>query len=280
MRRVLIALIAVMLLLPVCGLADTVRYPDMTGAVTDAAGVLSDAMKADLLKLQSELEDEDEDADFNLHIVTVDFLDGQSVQSYADALFSRAKLGKDDMLLLIAAGEDSYAVTVGKKAGEAFSQANLQSRLISTGFANGIAAQRYDEALSVFFTDFVKDAREKLDVKLSGELFGQTAQTQAAQAQGTSYSQMLGDLITNITTDAQKYVAQPVKNVTSKGLTPAGWVVLVLLILLVFSQSDPARKVKKNGCTGCGCAPFSKIFSALGIAAIINSILGKGQKRK
>lgn len=281
MKKLIIYLFALLLaLMPLSGMAAAVRYPELTGVVTDAANALSETTIANIAKLQSQLEDED--ADLRLNIAVVDFLDGQTEQAYADELFRRAKLGEDDILLLLCVGEDRYAVSVGKDVKKDFSAAYLQSELISTGFAVQLRSQQYDLALTNFFSSFIPEIEKKLNIKLSAQsLFGhetQTVQLPQSQSQGSSYAQMLSDLISGITQNAKEYEAKPVEHVASEGLTPAGWVILVILIMLVFSQSDPARKMKRNGCSGCGCAPLSSLISAMGLASLFGALSKKGRR--
>ena len=75
MKRLPVFLCALALLLSLClPAAAAPRYPAMNGMYTDAAGVLSSATLSDLRELQKKLDQEDA---LRLHIVTVDFLDGQ-----------------------------------------------------------------------------------------------------------------------------------------------------------------------------------------------------------
>lgn len=245
--RVMALLLALLALtLPLSAMAVN-RYPALDGTVTDAAGALDSATLEDILQYQALLDDEG--VDIELRVVLVHFLDGESAQSYAQAVFDREQLGKKTLLLLGAVGEDSFACVLGSKVEKKLSDSGMKAMLYSSGFAERFQAQEYAAAFAKFFTALTeqvdKQYGETLDIK---GLFGSAAaQTQAQVVQQTaSYAQQLSDFLTDYVKDAKEHNYIPQENKTSEGLTPAGWVVLVVLILLIFSQSDPARKARNK----------------------------------
>ena len=102
--RVLCLMLAALLL---CGTAlAEPRYPDKTADATDAALLLS----ADTLKDWNELATRVKSATgVRLYLATVDFLDGASLADYGAGLRSKWGLDDDSLLLLMAAGEDTFA---------------------------------------------------------------------------------------------------------------------------------------------------------------------------
>ena len=129
------------------------RYPAKAGVTTDAAAVLSHETLEDLRTLDSRLDKADA---LRLFIVTVDFLDAQPVQDYADALFDRWNLDDDELLLLIAVGEESCAIAAGRNADRLLAPAT-QAKLLAGSFTEPFLAQRYDEAVSAFVPALVRE---------------------------------------------------------------------------------------------------------------------------
>lgn len=242
----LLLLLLLLLALPPAAMAAN-RYPTLDGTVTDNAGALSAVTLQDIVKYQALLEDAD--VDIELHVVMVHFLDGESAQSYAQAVFDREKLGSKALLLLGAVGEDRFACVLGSKVQKKLSDSSMQAMLYASGFAEQFQAQQYTAAFGQFFAALSEQVDEKYGEKLNtAGLFGVTAvqaQAQTAQ-QSTSYAQVLSDFLSDYTQNAKEHNYTPQQNKTSEGLTPAGWIVLVVLILLIFSQSDPARKARRK----------------------------------
>ena len=87
-----------------------VRMPENRGALTDDANVLGTLTAKDVMAYASRVEEE---TGVKLHVALVNFLDGMEVKTYARQLFQRWELGGDDLLLLGAAGEDSFAAVMG-----------------------------------------------------------------------------------------------------------------------------------------------------------------------
>ena len=106
--RILCLCLAVVL--PACALAAA-RMPAMRDAVTDDADVLGQQTAADIAEYAQKVQ---EKTDISIHVAIVHFLDGLDAQTYANQLFEKWALGDDDLLLLGAAGEDSFATALGK----------------------------------------------------------------------------------------------------------------------------------------------------------------------
>ena len=108
-----------------------VRMPENRGALTDDANVLGTLTAKDVMAYASRVEEE---TGVKLHVALVNFLDGMEVKTYARQLFQRWELGGDDLLLLGAAGEDSFAAVMGsnveKKLGAAMPKICCTLRLL------------------------------------------------------------------------------------------------------------------------------------------------------
>ena len=142
-------LLAVLLacLTPVAGLANA-RMPQRRGALTDDADVLGAQVAADVAEYARRLEDE---TGIGLHVVLVHFLDGLDARSYANDLFSAWALGEDDLLLLGAAGEDSFAVALGDDVAGKLGRTNAENLLYtSSHFSALFKSQQYDAAMAAF----------------------------------------------------------------------------------------------------------------------------------
>lgn len=145
------------------------RYPEQTGEVTDAAAVLSSVTLEDLRTLDERLDDEDA---LRLRIVTVDFLDGSDASAYAAALFERWRLDDDELLLLMAVGEDKYALEAGEDAARLLSYAT-RSKLLAGSFEPSFLNQQYDAALAAFVPALVREINKVCSVSVStDDLFG------------------------------------------------------------------------------------------------------------
>ena len=139
----LVALCFACLLCCASALAEP-RYPEKTGDATDAALLLSAQTLSDWVQLADEVKDE---TDVRLYLATVDFLDGATLAEYGAGLRDKWDLGKKDLLLLMAAGEDTFGFFGGESVNEKFS-VSAQEKLLSTAFQAKFLAQDYDGALA------------------------------------------------------------------------------------------------------------------------------------
>ena len=272
------------LLAPVAAFAAA-RYPTETGVVTDDANALSQDMVAALVDYADEVDD---DTNVKLHVVLVHFLDGVDAQTYADTLFDRWKLGKKDFLLLGAVGEDSFASASGKDVKEHLSDSGAKSLLFSSGFSELFKSQQYDAAFGKYFVAFNDMLAKQYDeqVSLNGTLAAYknatvekesvTAATDTAKDfwknAVSASSELWNSAMSSITESVDNYNSYREKNDNkpAKGLSSTGWIVLVVIILIIFGQSSPARKARKNYRGGCGCSPLGWIIGGLGLGALFS----------
>ena len=243
------------LMMPLAALAAP-RMPSRRGAVTDDADVLSAQTAADFEAYATRVEEETE---LQLHAALVHFLDGLDVQTYADQLFAQWELGGKDVLLVTAAGEDSFAAVMGS---EAAGQLGKAENLLytSSDFSGLIRTQQYDAAIAAYCK-----ALDALLVKRNGEscigtLFG-TQPQEAPEAQ-RYVSRLWSDVmqsLENAGTEAQVRYEEREKQ--DNGISAGGWVVLIILMVLLMRQQS-RRKWKR---TGCGCSPLGWLFGLLGL---------------
>ena len=95
------------------GAADP-SYPRFTAPVVDAAGVLSDADRADITRQVLDLQSK---SAIQFAIATIPSLDGEEIEPYANGLFRDWKLGQKDvnngLLLVVAPKEHKLRFEVG-----------------------------------------------------------------------------------------------------------------------------------------------------------------------
>jgi uncharacterized protein len=100
-----------MILIPV---ANAVEYPSPAGYVNDFANLLS---PGDIVRLNNEITAIEKATTVEIAIVTVDSLQGVSVEEYAVKLFEKwgiGKKGKDNgLLILVAKNEREYRIETG-----------------------------------------------------------------------------------------------------------------------------------------------------------------------
>ncbi len=256
MKKTLLCLL-LCLLLPFSALAA--RMPANGGTVTDDANVLSAQLILDVTDYAKQVE---KATGIELHFVVVHFLDGMDAQSYANELFAKWKLGKDALLVVIAAGEDSCATAMGEKTAEKLGRSNAENLMYtSSDFSAHIRAQRYDEAVSVYC-----QALNRLIEKQQGEtirtggMFGaQTEQTPQAYS-SDSWGEMRITLDDSGTKAQQRWDKEEEQ---SNGLTAGGWIVLIILAVILFRKKG-APGQSRRGC-GCGCSPIGWLCDLLGI---------------
>ena len=145
MKRILCILLCLALPLSALG---AVRMPEMRGNINDAADVLSASTVADLAEFSQLVMQE---TDLGLHVATVHFLDGMEAQIYAEQLFQKWELTDQDMLLVCAAGEDSFALCLGEYAEMQLGRSNADNLLYtSSEFGQLFSSQQYDAAMAAY----------------------------------------------------------------------------------------------------------------------------------
>lgn len=166
MKKIFLSvLLLICLLTSVCLTASAApRYPETTGHLTDAAAVLqSEQLFEDLGTLQKRLDRADT---LDLYIVTVDFLDGSSLADYGKGLFEHMDLGKDDLLLVMAVGEDKFGFVAGSQVERKITPA-IQARLLSNAFETEFKAWRYEAAVSRLMPALVMEINRAYDERVS-----------------------------------------------------------------------------------------------------------------
>lgn len=269
-----------------------VRMPESRGSLTDDADVLSGEVSAAIVEYAGQVEAE---ADVDVHVAIVHFLDGLDAQTYANRLFEKWDLGKEDVLLLCAAGEDTFATAMGKEAESELGKQNMDNLLYTASeFSACIGAQEYDAAFAKYFAAFNDLANKRYDCALKlpaalSRLADGSAQTDADSSKPSG----LGSLWQQITSgvgsgeSSDVYVpnlwSQTVQGVAdnsahyqdyqhseeSNGIGVGGWIILIILILIIFSQSHPARKAKRNYRSTGGHKPLGWLFALFGLSALV-----------
>ena len=273
--------LALMLLFSSFALGEA-RYPALGGVVTDDANALSQTMAADMATYAKKLAD---NTQVQLHVALVLFLDGETVQTYADTLFTRWKLGENDLLVVGAAAEDTFAIVSGTGVKAKLSDASLKGLLYSSGFSDAFKTQRYDAAFGSLFVALNDLVGKQYGAQIAlGELFrayqpdanpqtvtpATTPQDSLQSAMNTvvdTTSQIWAKTMNSITSSVQDYKQyDSSKDESGGGLTPGGWIVLAVIVLIIFGQSEPARRARRGG--GCGCSPIGWIVGGLGLGAL------------
>ncbi len=131
-------LIILILLLPV---ASAVNYPQLRGFVTDNANIIDPVYETKITQLAQNIEKE---STVDIAVVTVDSLDGESIETYAANLFEQAGIGKKDkdngLLILVAKQEREYRFEVGYGLEGTITDSmkvNIGDRIIVPNFKNG-----------------------------------------------------------------------------------------------------------------------------------------------
>lgn len=150
------------------------RYPKQDGYATDAARVLSATTLEDLGTVDKRLDKADA---LQLRIATVDFLDGQDADDYADALFDRWDLDDEDVLLLLAIGSGECAISAGSDAARKLTPA-LQEELLQQYVKPllDIKVKDYEGAVVDFTLAFISETNRLYGKRISANgLFGKSA---------------------------------------------------------------------------------------------------------
>ena len=261
MKRFLSLLVAMLVLcacLPACAAP---RYPERQGGTTDAAAVLSQSTLRDLATYAQRLKDE---TDIDLFVVTVDFLDGETLSSYGEGLLAQWKLDDDSLLLLLAVGEDKFATFSGKDVTRRLSR-QVQDKLLSTSLEGPFLHQAYDEAIASFIPALTQEINKAFDADVSvGGLFGQ------AGSESLSVEEWADEWARrwNAAHDEEPTPDSVGDRVTREDKSTGfslGKVLLTVFLLMVIFGNFSDRRGRHGRRRGCGCAPFSSILAALGL---------------
>lgn len=171
MMKRICSLLLLLCLAVTCACAEP-RYPTQTGETTDAAAVLSHTTLEDLRALDSLLDKADA---LRLRIATVDFLDGADADDYAEALFERWSLDDEDILLLMAVGEDKYAIAAGEDVDRLLAPSTL-NKLLAASFEEPFMNQQYDQAIAAYMPVLVQEINKVCGTSVSTSgLFGRSS---------------------------------------------------------------------------------------------------------
>ena len=257
-RRWLALAMTCLLSLWSCTALAAPRYPAQTGDAADAALLLSAQTLADWKQLAEKVRDA---TGVRLYLATVDFLDGETLADYGQGLRERWDLGKKDLLLLMAAGEDRFGFFGGEKVNERFSPA-AQEKLLSTAFQAEFLAQSYDAALASLGPALAREL---------GKCYGETIRTAGLFGQ----SESAGVLTTQDWIERQivrRESEKPQESLSERmvqedhnsGMSFGKVFLTVVLLLMIFGGSRRQRR-GGCGCSGCGCMPFSSLLGWLGL---------------
>jgi uncharacterized protein len=107
-------ILAVLILLPVVAFALPTTFPNPTGFVTDTAGMLSASSKQ---SLESELRNFAQADGYEIAVLTVPSLEGDTIEDYATRVFDQWKIGDKKLdtgvLFLISQGDRQMRIEVG-----------------------------------------------------------------------------------------------------------------------------------------------------------------------
>lgn len=267
MKKFLSLLLCALLLAVPLHALGAARMPEMRGAVTDDAGVFSAQTAADL---QTYAERASEDAGVDLFVAAVHFLDGLDAQTYADELFARWSLDGGDILLLIAAGEDSYAVCVGGQAQQMLGKTNVENLMFTaSSFGGLVKTQQYDAAIAEYCVALNALIARQMDetIRMDG-LFGQTQPTVAEQAHSYA-SHLWDDVMSAIDSSSQHYDFDHEREEREEnGLTAGGWILLIVLVLIMLRRNKAEKAYNRRRHPGC----LGWFFGLFGINILMDII--------
>lgn len=227
-KRILCLLAVLLLALPA---SAEPRYPEKGGVATDAAGVLSAEVLEDLRTLDKRLDKADVP---QICLATVDFLDTQEVQAYADALFDLWNLDSDEMLLLICVGEESYAISAGRDVDRLLS-ATVQEKLLTSRFREPFLDERYDAAISAYIPALVSELSKAC---------GETVRTDDLfdSASDNLLDNWARNLAASLSGDDKESIFTREDRKTGFSLLKV--IVIVVLLVLIFGSFRRVRKDK------------------------------------
>lgn len=296
MKKWICGILSLMLVLTSAFALADARMPVSRGSLTDDADVLSSAMSSAIVEYVGDVKDE---TGVDVQVAIVHFLDGLDAQTYANQLFEKWELGDEAVLLLCAAGEDTFAVSMGKKAESKLGKQNMDNLMYtSSDFSGHIARQEYDVAFAKYFVAFNDLANKRYDEKLAlpktitktadvGVLEGEQEQPTAVQPIGTGslWSQIISGvpefengssvLIPGMWSETMQGVEDNSSNYTNyyeshdygeNGIGVGGWIILVILVMIIFSQSHPVRKANNRYRKNHGGKGW--LFGLLGLAVL------------
>ena len=294
MKKWICGILSLMLVLTSAFALADARMPASRGVLTDDADVLSSELSSAIVDYAGDVKDE---TGMDVYVAVVHFLDGQDAQTYATRLFEKWELSDNAVLLLCAAGEDSFATVMGKKAENKLSKQNMDNLMYtSSAFSTHIAAQEYDAGFAKYFVAFNDLLNKRFDesLKLPKAIIRAAEGNTAEEVQpGTTSSFSAGSLWSQITSGVPEFengssvfipgmwseTMQGVEDNSShytdyyqnhdygdNGIGVGGWIILIILVMIIFSQSHPVRKANNRYKKNHGGKGW--IYGLLGIALL------------
>ncbi len=264
----LLLLVVVLLLTVSCAYAEP-RYNDKAETISDFANVFSADTISTLNEYNTTLKQK---IGVTLYVTTVHFLDGQDVKTYANTLFTRWNLGSDDLLLLLAVGEDTFYTAAGSNISKKFPESSREV-LFSSTFLTKYLALDYDGAMLEYIPKLTDVLSKNYNAAITlPKSFGATV-TKPTKPEAVTKPAVIATIEDIFAEDpffqTQRQQETTVQQVERQSGANIGKLLLLLIIFyLIFS---PRKKVRQfgqmAGCSscGCGCAPLSWLLAILGI---------------
>ncbi len=255
------------------------RYPGKTDlTVSDNANIFSRKIVDDLTAFRKTLENA---TGVKLWVVTVNFLDGESVEGYGQQVFDRWQLNDNDLLLLMSSG-DEQAVTVAGKSLKGYFSVDNQRNLLNAHFLDSFQHEQYEEAFSRYIPELAAFLGKKFGVTVStGALFGIPAASptpeptvQPANDNGwMNYLPGGSDFLSGLLNGpyATEHPASRRSQVEkASGFSFGSLIILLLLFSLIFG-SRRRHMGDRAGCMGCGCGPLGWLAAGLGLGELFKN---------
>src|SRR4249919_3438926 len=178
----------------VATVAAALTFPPLTGRIVDQADIISPAAKA---AIEPKLADLETKSGIQLVVATVNSLEGQEIEPYANALFRNWKLGEktknNGVLLLVAPKERRVRIEVGY----------------------GLEGTLTDALAKVIITNAITPRFKTGDFS-------------------DGISRGVDDIITVLTTDASEWEKRPALRLDHQPANePLNWIILLIVIVVV-----------------------------------------------
>ena len=243
MKKLICMLLACVMLFSWAAAAP--RYPQKGGAVVDNAAVLSQQTVEDVKALHELVKKETK---LELYLVTVDFLDGESITKYGEGLLKAWDLDDDALLLLLAVGEDQFGATAGK---DVKVSAAVQQKVMASTLSIPFLAQEYDEAIRSLMPALVTEINKAYGTRI--EVNGMF---------GVEKTALTVDWLERAAREAEERAlrvqetmerrAQRTEKDDDDGISLGKIILTFIFLSMIFGKKGRRR--------GCGCAPFAGLF--------------------
>lgn len=249
------------------------RIPEKGDILSDYADVLSTPTLQEIAAFNERLS---EKTGVHLHILSVHFLDGVDISTYANMVFERWGLSENDILLIMAVGEDSYTTKAGINVEKRFPGASQQN-LLSATFDGPYRGYRYDEAVAAYVPALGSALAKQYGVTLNTTgLFGKAEQSSPTPTFSPDDSTKadggflwMGSTSLDAITQGVEQAGRKVTSLFDR-LTRNLSFGRILFLLFLFSIIFGGRRKYWRGCSGCGCGPLGWIIAALGLGNLFN----------